>query len=220
MNKSNFFLVIISVIFVSNSYGMEQEKIAMQLQKKQDDSKKEQEKNKEWEEKVFVIQNKLLALDKEKRAQLCQKGDVYRGKVYEFCCQSLVEKKQKLKELKLGQYFSVGEYAVYKAYFRSCPNRGAPYPMLPGQKWRDCPSCYSIFKRLNSGTQQCIFQKKLILSAKWNLHVMYGNRIKLSNYYYDIDNPQNDLMNCALSYHGLKECEKKKLEELLSLKEQ
>lgn len=170
----------------------------------------EEEAPNKWEKKALSIHKELIARDKEMRQQFSQSKNVYRGALYQKRCQSLEEHKQRAKELKKNVLSD--EYKVYKAYYRSCPNRGASYPMFPGEQWRDCPSCYSIFKEVSTATQEYLLQKKVIYQAVWNMHVAYGDKIKRSNYYFDVDNPENDLINFKLCYHGLKECEKENLE--------
>jgi hypothetical protein len=152
--------------------------------------------NKKWMQEWYEAR---LASDKAQRAQLCCQA---RGKLYEKICDLLDEQKQETKDFKHNA--SMSEYTLYKHSYRSCPNRAKPYPGCPGMdNWRDCPTCYPIFEKASKGTQQYILKKKVILREKWNLYVMYGDGINLSNYYCDIENPRNDLINFKLfRYHN------------------
>ena len=143
----------------------------------------------QWKEKSLAAKNILLDWDKKQREQLCQEREIYRGELYQKLLELLNENKQKAKSLKKNAIIS--EYELYKRSYRSCPNRATPYPQCPGNDhWRDCPTCYPIFKNSHKGTQQYIFQKKIILQEKWSLYVMYNDKINLKNYYCDIENCQ------------------------------
>jgi len=172
----------------------------------------ETENSKQLAEKALSYQNKLVAYDKEQREQFSEKTKVYRGALYSRLCKALDERKEEAKELKKN--IEPLQYAVFKAYYRSCPNRAACYPECPGQKTEYCSTCSFIFKESNYPTQTDINQKKLILNAQWNLHVMYNDKIKnLADYYFNVDEPQKDLINLQFCAHDLKEYEKHKLDQ-------
>jgi len=178
------------------------------------------------EKKKLILKKDMVAWDQTQREQFKQskkrlqdrlqdpveREKIYNGPIYKDFCASLNEKKQKLKELELN--INAG-YAVYQAYYRSCPNRGVPFPMCPGIQWRNCPTCFHIFSELNAGTQQYILQEKEILKSQWHGYLCYDNPLpNVRDYYYDLDNPENDLANFTLDYHDLKGDEEDKLKQL------